>query len=68
MKLRHKAKVKHQGKIILRNIYSHYISNNNPVYCRINNQIHLVHLEYDSTLKESVFIPTWTLKDNPIKT
>ena len=41
--LREKAPVRlENGEIVYRNIYTHYVSNSNPVYCRING--HVVYL------------------------
>ena len=39
-KLRDKATIRiEDGSLIKRNVYSHYVSNNNPVYIRYDNRI-----------------------------
>ena len=38
-RLRENATIKTDIGEIKRNIYSHYVSNSNPVYCRINGKI-----------------------------
>jgi len=52
-KIRDKATVKlENGELITRNIYTHYVSNSNPVYCRHNGELCYVGCEYYNTDKE----------------
>ena len=52
VKLREKATITTlDGETITRNIYSHYVSNNSPVYIRYRGRLWLIGDNYDGTYK-----------------
>jgi len=52
VKLRENATIQtHDGQTIQRNIYSHYVSNNSPVYIRYKRRLWLISDNYDGTYK-----------------
>ena len=51
--IRENASIRLQdGSMVKRNVYSHYVSNNNPVYARINGHIVYLNCENYNTDKE----------------
>ena len=52
VKLRENATIHtHDDTTIKRNIYSHYVSNNSPVYCRYKRSVWLIADNYDGTYR-----------------
>lgn len=63
-KIRDKVEIKTKnGKTIMRNLYSYYVSNNNPVYCRFNNKWYLVHGSFIDNLSiDAIKIDNFSVK------
>ena len=61
-KIREKATIKlENGLEIKRDIYSHYVGNNNPVYCRYDNLVYQVHVHNYNTDKEYFTLSQYTI-------
>lgn len=61
-KIREKARIKLDNEIdIKRNIYTHYVSNNSPVYCRYNNLVYQVHVHNYREIDEYFTLSQYTM-------